>query len=225
MKSSANRLFVQHHIQSTTKKTQLQRPIMQKAFRCHNGVMFDKQMYKLFTNNWISIPCKVLHWLRYSWDRSAPCKNMITIIVIAEENMSRGRLWVLYWKACVLWGYSWVWQFTSEIYIESFSLIYLETRCFINISPLFEGFVSISDGNLFIWFYQKSMPVSHAFQMNDITGVALFVYHIEAETKWSPFRRRHFEMHFSEWKCINFDRDFTDIVPRVQLTIFHHWFR
>ena len=28
--------------------------------------------------------------------------------------------------------------------------------------------------------------------------------HIEAETKWPPFRRRHFQMHFVEWKCITF---------------------
>ena len=26
--------------------------------------------------------------------------------------------------------------------------------------------------------------------------------HIESETKWTPFRRRHFQMHFLEWKCI-----------------------
>ena len=29
--------------------------------------------------------------------------------------------------------------------------------------------------------------------------------HTEAETKWPPFFRRHFQMHFLEWKCINFD--------------------
>ena len=23
--------------------------------------------------------------------------------------------------------------------------------------------------------------------------------------KWPPFRRRHFQMHFLEWKCLNFD--------------------
>ena len=31
------------------------------------------------------------------------------------------------------------------------------------------------------------------------------ILHIEAETKWSPFFRRHFQMHFREWKCMNFD--------------------
>ena len=33
----------------------------------------------------------------------------------------------------------------------------------------------------------------------------VFIYHIEAETKWPPFSRRHFEMHFREWKCMNVD--------------------
>ena len=29
--------------------------------------------------------------------------------------------------------------------------------------------------------------------------------HIEARTKWLPYSRRHFQMDFLEWKCINFD--------------------
>ena len=33
----------------------------------------------------------------------------------------------------------------------------------------------------------------------------LTVKHIEAETKWTPFRRRHFQVHFLEWKCLNSD--------------------
>ena len=34
--------------------------------------------------------------------------------------------------------------------------------------------------------------------------ISLLCYHIEAETKWTPFPRRHFQMHFLEWKCMNF---------------------
>ena len=30
-------------------------------------------------------------------------------------------------------------------------------------------------------------------------------YHIEAETKWPTFSRRHFQMHFLVWKFINLD--------------------
>ena len=28
---------------------------------------------------------------------------------------------------------------------------------------------------------------------------------VEAETKWTTFRRRHFETYFLQWKCLNFD--------------------
>ena len=38
--------------------------------------------------------------------------------------------------------------------------------------------------------------------------------HIEAEIKWQPFSRRHFEMHFLEWKCMNFAYDFTEVFPK-----------
>ena len=29
--------------------------------------------------------------------------------------------------------------------------------------------------------------------------------HFEAEAKWPLFCRRHFQIHFLEWKCVNFD--------------------
>ena len=29
--------------------------------------------------------------------------------------------------------------------------------------------------------------------------------HIEAETKWPPFRRRQFQMYLLEWKYMDFD--------------------
>ena len=32
-----------------------------------------------------------------------------------------------------------------------------------------------------------------------------------AETKWPPFSRRHFQMHFLGWKCMNFTSDFTEV--------------
>ena len=40
------------------------------------------------------------------------------------------------------------------------------------------------------WFHKKHL------------GTTL---HIEAETKWPPFSRRHFQMDFLEWKYMNFD--------------------
>ena len=35
--------------------------------------------------------------------------------------------------------------------------------------------------------------------------------HCEAETKWPPFHRRYFQMHFLEWKILNFKRNVTEI--------------
>ena len=39
----------------------------------------------------------------------------------------------------------------------------------------------------------------------DIICHKLPLEHLEAETKWPPFSRRHFQTHFLEWKCMNFD--------------------
>ena len=34
---------------------------------------------------------------------------------------------------------------------------------------------------------------------------------IEAETKWPPFSRRHFQIHFLQWKCMNFAYIFIEV--------------
>ena len=39
----------------------------------------------------------------------------------------------------------------------------------------------------------------------------IVIKHIETETKWPPFSRRHFQMHLLEWECMNFDIDFTEV--------------
>ena len=46
------------------------------------------------------------------------------------------------------------------------------------------------------------MQPVHANYKEIILGPYL---HIEAETKWPPFSRRHFQMDFLEWQCTNFD--------------------
>ena len=42
-------------------------------------------------------------------------------------------------------------------------------------------------------------------------------WHIKAETRWPPFRRRHFQIHFLSWKCMNYD--FTDVCFKYQCFI------
>ena len=39
----------------------------------------------------------------------------------------------------------------------------------------------------------------------------LLLYHIEAETKWLPFSRWHFQMHFLELQSLYFDGNFIEI--------------
>ena len=44
--------------------------------------------------------------------------------------------------------------------------------------------------------------------------------------KWTPFRRRHFQMHFLEKKMFELRLKFHwSLFPRVQLAIFQQWFR
>ena len=39
-------------------------------------------------------------------------------------------------------------------------------------------------------------------------------WHIEAKTKWTTFRRQHFQTHFLQWKCLNFDWNSLRFVPK-----------
>ena len=61
------------------------------------------------------------------------------------------------------------------------------------------------------WFIQCSPPVGGVVRVCRGSGNILVRYffihykHIEAEIKWPPFSRRHFQMHFPEWKYMNFD--------------------
>ena len=40
------------------------------------------------------------------------------------------------------------------------------------------------------------------------------IQHIEAETRWPPFFRRHFRTHFLEWKCYNIGHNFTEVFSK-----------
>ena len=50
-------------------------------------------------------------------------------------------------------------------------------------------------------------------------------WHIEAETKWTPFRRRHFQMHFLELNAGILLKILLKLFLSFALTIFQHWFR
>ena len=66
-----------------------------------------------------------------------------------------------------------------------------------------ENFTEIAQ-ELYVWYEIKINDYSCLFQ-------GPMSQHIEAETNWTPFRRQHFQMHFLEWKYMNFAPDFTEI--------------
>ena len=67
---------------------------------------------------------------------------------------------------------------------------------------------------LFLWLLCLSFFFTFTLQSTGLT--------LEAETKWSPFGRSHFQMHFLECILIKFH---WFLFPQVQLTICQHWFR
>ena len=86
-----------------------------------------------------------------------------------------------------------------------------------------------SHGWIFIIFFSWRTHASdltyHALKFssrnsNFAAQKVIFPLDIEAETKWTPFSSRHFQMHFLEWTSMNFD-----LFPRIHSTIFQHWFR
>ena len=73
------------------------------------------------------------------------------------------------------------------------------------------------------WHYQR---ICDKQWVVGLAGMHLVMWHIETETKWPPFSRRHSQLNFLEWKRMNFDEHFTECCSqRHQLTIFEHWFR
>ena len=60
-----------------------------------------------------------------------------------------------------------------------------------------------SDVTLTTWHGYVTLHMKH-FAMLQVTPHVL-THWIEAKTKWTPFRRRHFQVHFREWKCLNSD--------------------
>ena len=45
---------------------------------------------------------------------------------------------------------------------------------------------------------------------------------IEAETKWTPFLRRHFQVHFLEWKCLNSDSGDKPLSEPMMVSLLTH---
>ena len=58
---------------------------------------------------------------------------------------------------------------------------------------------------------QKCIHSGYSLVFNNSFLASLTHCLIKAETKWWPFRRRYFQMHFLQLKCFNFDYNFTEV--------------
>ena len=112
-----------------------------------------------------------------------------TVQAIYEENVKASHYWHIagqapfgrYLKGCES---SWKLRYLSGIFVM----------------------INISRSELW-WLTWNKMKYIKCKFINDMS----IILHIAAETKWTPFRRRHFQMHFLERKCLNSDESFTEI--------------
>ena len=97
------------------------------------------------------------------------------------------------------------------------SIFFNENHCsLVQISMKFVP-VSVIDNKsalvqVMAWGWTGDKPLSELIitKFND-TCTHHKASHIETETKWPPFRRRHFQVHFLECKLLNFKSNFTEI--------------
>ena len=58
--------------------------------------------------------------------------------------------------------------------------------------------------NVSIWWRHHACTCLCCCLFVVVMPAAPTLEHTEAETKWLPFRRRYFQIHWLEWKCVNF---------------------
>ena len=67
--------------------------------------------------------------------------------------------------------------------------------------------------SIFIHFHSRKSISKCRLENGGHFVSASMCWHTEANTRWTPLGRRHFQMQFCRWKCFNFDKNFT-LVPK-----------
>ena len=126
------------------------------------------------------------HWFRH-W-------------LVAEQATSQclNKWWLIYWRI-----YS-----QSHRSSQQGSAIWAAMHLMSPVTALFGSVIDYTSSALlplcenppYRGLHRTGIPVMHEW----LSG-HFHIKHIEAETKWPPFRRRRFQRHFLEWKCMNFD--------------------
>ena len=96
--------------------------------------------------------------------------------------------------------------------MSHFHTLTLEMELLVKIRPL-----SFDSGDFCDFNPVKSYLIySKNFVLNERTPFfsafwATIYWHTESETKWQPFCTRHFQIHFFQWKYMNFDWNVTEL--------------
>ena len=72
-------------------------------------------------------------------------------------------------------------------------------------STVYLEFIYLITGKFYLTMVLRKLFLKQGSNEYFSTLLGKHLQHIEAETKWPPFRRRCFQMHFLEWEFMNFD--------------------
>ena len=142
------------------------------------------------------------------------CVDKLTIIG-SDNGLSPGRRQAIIWTNAAILLIGPVGTNFSEILIEILTFSFMKMRWKVSSAkrrPFCLGLNVLRHWNFicYMCIFSKSNPfvVVSWVDINwssSCAAVNRSLTHIEAETKWTPFRRRYFQVHFLEWKCFNSD--------------------
>ena len=95
---------------------------------------------------------------------------------------------------------------------------YVQSLCIRKIfqGNIFDQFIADLNGEDVLEVLSNLLAIAGQFVIQRLHCYGATIYqHIEAETKWPPFSRRHVQRHFLEWKCVNCDLVFTEVCSQV----------
>ena len=144
---------------------------------------------------------------------------LMVLFPMTKSNWPVTKSWLLEWpKLCwfqlycskTIWSISYIFARHVTRYVHIILTIFQETtQCLtlwkISLKKFCKNFFpGVYITNCFVVF---SLFTCHAFHqfLGPFTAHVSFPLTHWDQDKWPPFSRRHFQMHFLEWKCINSD--------------------
>ena len=156
----------------------------------------DQMQWIYIQHCWYWWPGALTHWARVTHI----CVDNQTIIV-SDNGLSPGRRQAIIWTNVIV---NWTlrkklqWNFNRNYNIFS------QENAFENVVRKLAAILSrpqwvntVASASI-CWIH--AFPVVHGLSTMPYTELTHW-----GRDKWPPFSRRHFQMHFLEWKCVDFD--------------------